>query len=565
MPIFWVFFVAFLSFLNKLAQISTNYIEQYCTLIYNICMKYWTSCLFLFVLLVGMLTFVIIDNSIGSLALQKDNITFSILENENCDEIFSGKNWNDEFQNYTLEIETKNNENFLNPKLAKSANVAVLNYSEQVSKINVQFYIKSGTSIFFELSGDNFETSRQTFLVTPFDNALEINYINLLNESGNLYNLKTEINDNVEMSVLYFVENSDNVGDAIKEEFPCVLSYACLINLQPAENCTVTSSQTSILKVDSINKKILVKRTGTASISFQVSNKSKEQKVVKTINFIVKNVPVKNITNLCDTVEIDLNVNDEYNFEFEVLPHYSQNYSIKLSENYDDDIISLSNKKIIGLKTGEVQVDFIINSEIFKTITVKVTNQSNADPDDPNSDDPNPADPDEPGSGDPNPNNPDNPNPDDPNSNDPNPDNPNPDDTDDSDNPNPDDPNPDDLESGSEYLFEICLTESKNGVSFNAESNVLSVNLNEYEGYYIQVRFEILLFDKNNNQIDPSFIIEVLPENSDLLLEQPSSINSDDMYKLCLCISIEKAGNFKILLSHKDLEAELILEIILSN
>lgn len=463
-------------------------------------MKYWIGFTILVVLFTGMLAFILIDNLTGvkSLSMSKDNIIFLIADINDDKIIFSGRNWDNEFTNYTLEIKTKNNEIFANPKLSKSSNVTILQYSEQNSLISVNFYVTSGTKISFELSSNNFETGSQTFLVTPFGNTLEINFTNLYNKLDTLYSLQTETVENKEMSILYFVEDFNNFNKAVEDEYPCVLNYSVFVNRLLTENCIATSSKKNILEVDLSSKTIVAKGTGTASIAFEVLNETQEQRVMETMNFIIKLVPVEKINNLDEEIKIKLTISAFYNFEYELIPHYSKNFDIVLSDDSANDVISFNKTQIIGLKSGEVQINFIVNQNLYKTITVKVTNQIFPKPD----------------------------------------------------------PN-------IEYSLEISLVTVNNSLNFDAENNILYINLNEInaleEPFYF--RFEISLNDKNGNPADPLFNLTLTDDSNNILVGLPEMNNLGHICDMFFCIKSDVAGIITTLINHTELEVELNLTI----
>lgn len=488
-------------------------------------MKLWIACGVLAVFLFGLTAFVLMDNltlTANSFLIPKENIVFSVLNLQEDEKIFCGKNWNGQYSTYTLEIKSKNNENFKNPKLLKSSNVTILQSSGQsASRISINFFVTSDAKISFELTTDNFEKASQSFEVVPFVNTFEIQFTNLYDEDNSAYSLATQVNGEKEELILYYVENSMDHEQATKDKYPCTLSYLVFVNGQPFENCTLVSSNQNILKTDNSAKIITAKNIGTANISFSIIDANQKSVVLTTLYFKIKNVPIEQVTNFPENeIEIDLANSNKFNFAYEIFPQYASDYNIVLSENSKTDIVSFNKAEIIGLKTGEVELYFIINSEVFKTIKVKVFNTQEGQDDEEKT-----------GSND----------------------NENPDEQ--------DDQNKD--ESSGEpqtniYSFEVNLITTFNGVNFNETNFILDLNLNEIGSEFILVRFEISLKDSTGQSVNPTFEASVLEDESNIYYSHSAMNNGN----FILILTLKKAvGSLLFKVRRASLDAELILTV----
>lgn len=406
---------------------------------YNILMKIWIGCSVLGAILLCMLIYIFTDSFPKANALlSKENIIFSILEDE---PIYSEKNFDNRFKEYTLKIESRNNQPFINARVVYSSNVQVLAYTEHNTEIFYYFNVKEGTKISFELTTDNFEIGWATFNVIPFSNTLEISFTNLINKENQPYNLVSDNN----FFLLYFVNDEIYYEDAIKNEYPCFLTYNAKVNNSLIngnnftafnQNITATTSNSSVLELNSETQTINVKKTGSASITFNYNYE--DFQIIETIAFKVLNVPIET-HNLPNYIEINMAENDLFALNYLIEPEYATDISYLLDDNAKK-IINFNKNIITATAVGEGNINFLINSELH-IINIKVINENFKKPD-----------------------------------------------------------------QDQEYTYEITLYE-KEGLNYNSQTQTLTINLIDFN-QDITVRFGIVLKDENETEIDPSFEIE---------------------------------------------------------
>lgn len=409
---------------------------------YNIFMKMWIGCSVLGVILLGILIYIFADGSPKANALlPKENIVFSILEDE---PIYSEKNFNNRFEEYILEIKSKNNQPFINAKVVYSSNVKVLRYSEQKTKIFYYFNVKEGAKISFELTTENFEKSRAVFNATPFSNSLEISFTNLINRENQQYNLINENNS----SLLYLVNDESYYGEAIKDEYPCFLNYNAVVDNNLINNnnefntfnnhITATTSDISVLDLNLETQTIKTKKVGSASITF--SYNYEDIQIAKKINFKILNVPVNKMHNLPNSIEINMAINSCFTLSHSIEPSYATDINYLLNDDAKE-IISLYENIITAKTVGEGELIFFINSELH-IINIKVINENFKKPD---------------------------------------------------------------QEQG--YVYEITLQGENEDFNYNSQTQTLNLDLTKFEGKGISMHFYIVLKNTDGTEIDPMFVI----------------------------------------------------------
>ncbi|MDD4685941.1 MAG: hypothetical protein PHI76_01465 [Clostridia bacterium] len=373
--------------------------------------------------------------------LPKENIVFSILEDE---PIYSEKNFNNRFEEYILEIKSKNNQPFINAKVACSSNVKVLRYSEQKTKMFYYFNVKEGAKISFELTTENFEKSRAVFNATPFSNSLEISFTNLINRKNQQYNLINENNS----SLLYLVNDESYYGEAIKDEYPCFLNYNAMVDNNLINNnselnafnnhITATTSDISVLDLNLETQTIKTKKVGSASITF--SYNYEDIQIVKKIDFKILNVPVNKMHNLPNSIEINMAINSCFTLSHSIEPSYATDINYLLNDDAKE-IVSLYENIITAKTVGEGELVFFINSELH-IINIKVINENFKKPD---------------------------------------------------------------QEQG--YVYEITLQGENEDFNYNSQTQTLNLDLTKFEGKSISMHFHVVLKSTSGTEIDPMFVI----------------------------------------------------------
>ncbi|MDD2445547.1 MAG: hypothetical protein PHX09_01910 [Clostridia bacterium] len=405
-------------------------------------MKMWIGCSVLGVILLGILIYIFADGSPKANALlPKENIVFSILEDE---PIYSEKNFNNRFEEYILEIKSKNNQPFINAKVACSSNVKVLRYSEQKTKMFYYFNVKEGAKISFELTTENFEKSRAVFNATPFSNSLEISFTNLINRKNQQYNLINENNS----SLLYLVNDESYYGEAIKDEYPCFLNYNAMVDNNLINNnselnafnnhITATTSDISVLDLNLETQTIKTKKVGSASITF--SYNYEDIQIVKKIDFKILNVPVNKMHNLPNSIEINMAINSCFTLSHSIEPSYATDINYLLNDDAKE-IVSLYENIITAKTVGEGELVFFINSELH-IINIKVINENFKKPD---------------------------------------------------------------QEQG--YVYEITLQGENEDFNYNSQTQTLNLDLTKFEGKSISMHFYVVLKSTSGTEIDPMFVI----------------------------------------------------------
>ena len=295
-----------------------------------------------------------------------DNFSYE-LKNNPSEIFYSNKNANGEMHEYSLTITTPTKPIIEKPVLEVSANVlftCVINNNI----IEVVFNVITGSELMFNLKSANYQDYKLTFSATEYvqKENLSLAFDALEKQDGSLYVPTTENN----RYVLYLVDQT--MSDlATRNGFANKVTFS-FNNL--SAKCTADYFANASSGINLENNTLTAVRLGNASLHFVMQDGSGVQ---KTFYFVVKLVPITEITNLPERIDINTATTTEFLLpDYSVLPSFATGNVIELVSS-NPEVFNISNNTITATGLGEAFLSVYADGNLICSVLVNVFNAEN--------------------------------------------------------------------------------------------------------------------------------------------------------------------------------------------
>ena len=304
--------------------------------------KIIASGIFMLAIVATICFFVFNNNSKQLNSSFAENVSFNI-SNE---KLFSGKNYNNEFEKYNLKILTVG-ENFVNPQVVVSSNVIILNIDYGEKEIDVSFYINSGTQIVFSLTSQNGYDVSKVYQVQ--ENQKDITY-----KFYNVYtNEEVILKEDNEKYVLYFVDDLTKREDAFNNGYVSQFYIKFYYNNKEIYLDNLTYQKDENLNIE--KNLITACGIGNANLNILLNNLNDD---IVNLEFKIKGIEPETVEVLNSNVVLDLVDKNGINLDYKIYPKYANNPVFEYAE-----FIKIENMKILPLKVGSGEIKW--NDEIL--------------------------------------------------------------------------------------------------------------------------------------------------------------------------------------------------------
>lgn len=289
------------------------------------------------------------------------------LSSESIEFSFSNENFKSNYKegstcdSYTLTISTTKNK-FENPYLSSSVNVQMSTsaiYNDY--SIMVNFKIVSGTSFWFELETENYQTIKKEYSATEYIQSSRIQL--QINNGTNTQN---------------FVNNVNNLLFLVEDEYKLQAQqdgFFTELNLLPYEketnNHLFTMSVAPTGKLNLNGNKLTGKDVGNSDVTVWANDGSGAH---KDFRFTVDYVKANDFSFSEELIQLDIASTEISTFQGNVLPIYSHDKTFQIeSDNAEIFTVNNSNKQLYPKNTGNANL-IVRFGEKSKTIPVAVVN-----------------------------------------------------------------------------------------------------------------------------------------------------------------------------------------------